>query len=318
MIGCGGHDDASLPHIDKAGTTKNISTLSAMVVDQLSFSFVKEEFDTFSPEIYVVDAETGKNILCADTTSSLSAVDTEVLIYGNLNAQLKNLTNNTDYSGKLFYVKMYLEDHDLCVVNDDDTYVGQTAVVNFDSLTNLPLVSTNGRFYVRLKSDSEQSTALPKTVSSDFFGDETLLLDQLYVSPEVTFGDNDNKPDLEVHILNADTDERLACSGKSEGLEAMTNEGLSYGRILGDVINSDRATFDFSSLSGTNVKLVLIDNDGSACPRPIATTNDDDTTDDVLGESTELLWDDLPGRKITFKNNADEEIGFVTYSTLAQ
>ena len=104
----------------------------------------------------------------------------------------------------------------------------------------------------------------------------------------------------------------IACSGDSEGLRPVQDQGVSYGKLLADLLEANGGLVDFESEEGTTVKVVMIDNDGTACPEAIETEGADNQVDDVLGESEEVLWEDLPGSTVDFTNSA----GSVTFNHL--
>lgn len=307
--GCGGGGSDSTPQIDTTGPLTALSTLAELTVDQFAFYVNRDEFETFGTELWIVDAESGESILC----STLPGVDnTEAIIYGNLGGSFTDVSSTSGYQGTLFQVRFYLSDEDPCIHDGDDNLVAKTAIVNYDSLISLPLTATNGKFYARLRDSSSNNYDLPRVISG-IMGEDTLVVDQVQV--ENTFSDPDtfdNELETEVHVVDADSGEMIACSGDSEGMTVVQSVSTTYGRLLGDLINSDGEIVNFSDHEGQNVTVQLVENDGTACPD----TRDD--SDDLIGESETLLWDNLPGREVSLTNDEAEETGLVVFGDLAQ
>lgn len=307
--GCGGGGDNSTPQIDTTGTVTAMATLSELTVDQFAFYVNRDEFQTFGTELWIIDAESGESILCSTLPG---ADDTETVIYGNLGGSFTDVSSTSGYEGTLFQVRFYLSDQEPCIHDGEDDLVAKTAIVNYDSLISRPLTATNGKFYARLRDSSTDNHDLPRIISG-IMGDNTLVVDQVQV--ENTFGDPDTFDDeleTEVHVVDADSGEMIACSGDSEGMTVVQSVSTTYGRLLGDLINADGEVVNFSDHEGQNVTVQLVENDGTACP------DARDDSDDLIGEWETLVWDDLPGRSVNLTNDEAEEAGLVVFGDLAQ
>ena len=303
----GGTSDT--PEIDTAGSLTALATVEEILVDQFAFYLNDEEFSSVDFEIWIKDVESGEIILC---TSALGGMTTEAIIYGNLDARFQKLITDTSYEGSLFQVKGYINYKTPCKNDDEDKGIGHSAIVNFASLTSKPLVATNGKFYVRIKADDGVGALpLPQVVSSLIPAD-TLQIDQVHVESTVDLDDTDGEPDVEVHIVNADSGEMIGCAENSEGLTPVDELGLTYGRLLADIIDVDGSVFDFSDHEVENVQVIIADNTGTACPQ---TLND---SDQVLGTSATVVWNDLPGSEIPVLDGDGNQTGFVTFSYLLE
>lgn len=298
-----------------------MTTLEELVVDHFSY-YADPDLTEPDMEIWIKDAETGDVVLCADSNLGMGKVETEAIVYGNLSANFRRMLGTVGYQGKLFRVYVYHNGTESCVRDDsdeDDELVGKSAedllgasaVVNYETLSSAPIVATNASFYLRLRPESVAANAVPQTITNTLSGD-TLAIDQVALAEGINFGDSDEEPEIEIHIVDAATDGMIACSGDSEGMRPVTDGGLTYGKLLADLLDGSESLVDFDDQEGRSVKVVMIDNDGTACPEPIETEGEDNEVDDVLGESGEILWEDLPGATVEFTNGA----GSVTFNYL--
>lgn len=315
LMGCGG-GSKSETKIDEEGPLTSINALEDLVVDQLAF-YVDDDSASARLEVWILDAKTNKPLLCSDGSIGMEPVQTESVIYGKLHASFRRLTQNAAYSGQLFKVRVYNNHSTPCVIDrdDDDSLidsgderVGTSYAVNYTTLTTRPIIASNGGFYLRLRTEAAPAFSLPKTVSS-VIGNNKLLVDQVDLATAVDFDDQDNEGEVEVHILDAQTDELIGCSGQSQGMRSVTDAGLSYGKLLSDLVLTGSNSVDFDEHLGRQVVVYLVDNDGTACPQAV-----NPSEDGVLGESAAMLWDELSGATVLMTNGN----GSVTFTDVLE
>jgi len=319
IFGCGGKGGPAAPTV--TGPTVTLETLRNLVVDQFIF-YTDSEIREPDIEVWIEDASTGEIVLCAYNGLGMGAVQTETVIYGNVNAGFKVVTGNNNYEGSIFRLHIKQNGLESCVDDEgnvigktDDFELGASEVINFPTMTTEPIIGENGSFYIRLRDENDETFPVPLALTN-MLSSDTLNIDQVYWSEGVDSGDNDNAFDTEVYVIDTDTDEMIACSGIAHGLAAVRDDDVIYGKLFSDFVDEDANIVDFDEHTGKNVKLVLIDNDGNACPDSITTDGArGGQIDDIMGESEVMLWDDLPGSKVNIIDEADNNNAYIIFNS---
>lgn len=299
------------------GREASLSMLQGLVVDQLAF-YTDEELWNPDIELWVKDADSGDTIICASGERGMSKVQTEAVLYGNLAATMDRITTDSGYTGVRFRVEVHQNAVDPCFFNEDemwgstdDKLLGESDVINYDTLISDPVIATNGAFYVRLREAGVNHYSVPVAITSQIQSG-SFFIDQVSWESGLDSGDSDGMFDTEIYILRADNDEFIACSGTPQGLGPATHTGLIYGKLYSDILTPSSASVHYSDYSGVMVKLVMIDNDGNSCPDPISTSGSDSSIDDIYGTSAPVLWDELPGSTVNI-----DGVGFVVFGELS-
>lgn len=337
VIGCGGGGEAS-PDTELDNPLISISTLKDIAVDQFAFYLTDEIFD---PDIEVWigdandtdDANGNKLLLCSHSGLGMEKVNTEGVLYGNLNAAFKKITESDDYEGRLFKVGVYQNNNESCLNSSgwfvvSDMTIGISDPVNYDTLISEPIFATNGTFFVRFKEARDaESHPLPLSIIASLPKDR-LMIDQVHIS-------NTYLPyaDLEIYISTEVTEpaeegtegdetkswKMIGCSDDDTGLGSFDSTEIIYGKLLADIVDENNLAVNFSEHTGKTVKVVMVDNGGESCPKDINTSERScwwgcTGGDIVIGESQPVLWDELPGKQIWLGEN----LGYVTFNNVVQ
>lgn len=318
VTSCGGGGSSTARSLDTEGETVGLSELLSLEIDQFSFFLDRQGIDQYGPEVWIFDAETGEPLVCSDGGLGMGYVQTESVIYSNLNATFRQVFADDDYQGKFFQVRFFNSKDSPCLQDNDDLFIGKTDKVNYETLTTLPLMSRDGSFFIWLKDNDAEGQPVVAAVADDLTND-AFYVDRISLAEGVNTGDIDVQPEVEVHILhvldeeNFDIDddatwELVACSGEGEGLSPVIENELVYGRLYADLIPS----FDLEDFSGEPMVVAVIDNDGTACPDAINfdSADSDSLRDDLIGQSDIMVWEDIPGSTVVMDS---VEVGFTGF-----
>lgn len=330
LAGCGGGDsgeESSKTDLNMDNPLISISTIRNISIDQFSFYLTSKIYEP-NLEVWIKDADSGKLLLCSYSGFGMQGVSTEGIFYGNLKATFQKMISEADnYEGRLFEVWVHhSNDNSVCLnvgeggIIAGDLVIGNSGPVTYNTLISEPIFATNGTFFVRFKETAEtMSRPLPFSIVASMPKDR-LMIDQIYVS-DLYSPDNWNA-DPEVYILaevskpaegqdgddETKTWEMIGCADADTGLGSFGSRGMTYSKLLADIVDENSTVISFSKNTGKTVKIVMIDNDVGSCPQPSA------VSESVIGESEPVLWDDLPGKRIWMENN----LGYITFNNVVR
>lgn len=301
MMSCGGDDSSPPPVIDPAGPLTSIQTLETLLIDQMSF-YVPDDVSISDLEIWITDAQSGEDLLCASQNNGINEITTETVIYGNLEIGFNRLVNNGNQENSLFLVKLFNNPGNSCRINNQLHLLGESLQINYDTLKEKPVLASNGAFYIRMRPSASPSHQLPHTLTNTF-ASNTLLLDQVYLSDSIALDQESLR--AEIHIINNNTGETIMCGGNSTGLGSIQKVGRSYAKLLSDFLPDT----NFDENLGEEVHIKIIDrNTANRCPDAI------NNNDQVLSESAVMNWDNLPGKTVIMNDNES----YVLFNHLSQ
>ena len=116
---------------------------------------------------------------------------------------------------------------------------------------------------------------------------ERVRIDELEVDDDHEVG---TRPEIEVYIIDNDTNDFLGCSGEDHGLEDVDvahstyrNLGAHFERPSGDMMH-------WGDHDGQMVRILVIEDDRNPCPAAAPSVEDD-----TVGESGPVPYIQLPG-----------------------
>lgn len=107
-------------------------------------------------------------------------------------------------------------------------------------------------------------------------------------SIEITDEEDFSRLDVELHLYDANSDEFLGCSGKTDGMEDVDASDLEYS-IEAAFYDRDDRRIHPRDLRGRDVIIEVWEDDGLPCPVPATTTDGDDP----VGVSGPLAGDNI-------------------------
>ncbi|MBI4126684.1 MAG: hypothetical protein HY465_04245 [Deltaproteobacteria bacterium] len=175
MAGC---SSVGIPEI--TGPILEADEAKALAIDQFYVNGgLDDEFSSQGEfNVYLRDAGTGQDWVCASTTDGMDEVALTGVYYGGLDIHFREVDGDRPSSSARFQILVVEKDGEDCPesIGDDDDIVASSPELTFDELIGQTIWSTNGLAAVTLRGQTDEAVAIPSMAPSL---DAGLILDQV-------------------------------------------------------------------------------------------------------------------------------------------
>lgn len=277
MIACGGKSTPSEPI--------SVAELRNLQVENINFDSSFFETGDAEIEVHVIDAKTRRSVLCAGVQHGMKAVQSYDTSYENLGVTFIPTHAFKETEITQFKIALVERDSRHCpdsLTESQGDSLGETRTL---SRTDLPTGDASISFTFKKNGKGTIALTKPATPESTFAAKDLLNLKLKSIMINEIKTNEFSDPEMEVHLLDIDSNQVLACMGRDQGLSKVTQLGENYDYLFSSftqVPSVDPET------QVKRVRIVLVERDAGVCPQAFRVSNDN-----IIASSRPLTYEQL-------------------------
>ncbi|MBI2083256.1 MAG: hypothetical protein HYT76_06765 [Deltaproteobacteria bacterium] len=259
LVGCG-RDQAEIEPV-------SLEELRSYDIQSLLFEENLEESGTAEIEVHIVDTTTNKSVLCSGQEHGTQIVQRPATTYDDIDANFIQTTGHQITEVREFKFVVVERDSRHCPQALGEygmKTLGETEILTPEDLGTLELKlkkQNEGHIFLK-KRDASPSTAKVSDLAN---------LRLKYVRFQNLTSGEVSQPEVEIHLIDVQTNTILACMGDEQGMDGIDEELVDYDNLFFSFVPTEGVD---SNLNLGWLRVVFVERDDGRCPLPFNVHDD--------------------------------------------